>query len=146
MDTTTKLKKLTTEFAEVNIDVKKLWVATVVAGEQIIGEYEPTTMDPRPLPGTWCAMNNVKRILRIQQVIGNGALAINIMVSDFDLLDNGKVLLVPQMCYQLAEQTEESQVAVLEMYQEFLIKKGVMKAPLIQVEAPSPIVSPFAKR
>lgn len=133
-----KLEAVINELKEKGCRPDILTVAFLATGEQLIGEMYAST------PGAVLEMTNPKRILRLQQV-QNGGISISLMVGDLDLLESGKVQLIPQLAYRVRDQSEDSQYAILTLYKEYLDRKRITKAEEAGIVIPSQSVSPFKK-
>lgn len=131
------LAELKSALKEKKVSVEELYVFYLGNLEQIIGKsFEPA-------PGAICTVEDPKRVIRITQVQGNG-LSISMMVGDLDLLEAGKVKLIPQIVYKVTEQSDESQLAILTMYSEYLGKKSVPASNLVIPQRGG--ISPFGRR
>lgn len=139
-----KLEKVVAELEEKNVNPDGLCILFIGTGEQVIGWCEGT-----PIPGQPVDVLNPKRILRLQQVQGSG-ISISLMVGDLDLIEGGKVSLVPQLVAKVRDQNQVSQLSIYELYKEFLDRKVANRAVEAGLVIPDKGLSggnsPFRKR
>lgn len=135
-----ELTRVIAELEEKGVVATGLHILFISTGEQLIGWCETT-----PRPGEVADVLNPKRIIRLQQVQGGG-ISISLMIGDLDLLEGGKVSVIPQLVCRVIEQSPESQLSVFGLYLEFLARKVANRAVEAGLVLPQGVTSPFAKR
>lgn len=122
------LNELTERLAARGVTVKNLAVF-VLPGDQIIGEVDGHIRVPGSpeLIGGVIKLRNPKRLLRLQQASQHG-LQINFMIGDLDFMDTGFIEIQANVAYYIHWMNAESQIALLNLYYEFLNMKSADKA------------------
>jgi hypothetical protein len=90
-------------------------------------------------------IHNPKRILRLQQVQGNGVI-LSYMMGDFDLVEQGQINIAPTCWYRVVSQSPKTVLAILNLYKEYLDRKVHLKAEDAGLILPERrVTSPFKR-
>lgn len=108
----------------------------LVNNDLIFGEVKD-----RPLAGSLIDMKNPCRLFRVQKV-HQGGVSVELMLLDFDLMDEGMASFVPVGGYYLTDTSTLTQLRYLALLQSFLEQKMLFRAKVAGLHLPDGGVRP----
>lgn len=115
-----RLNELQRELTDKGVNIPRLCVAILGGNDQVFGEI--VNDEGKVNPNEWVYIKDPKRFLRLQQMTQQGIVT-NFIIGDMDMVESGKARFLPTGFYFISDLGEESQLAMLSLYMNFIDRK-----------------------